>query len=280
MPVLLALGAALSWGTADFLGGLAARRGGQVNAVTLGAQTTGLVSFIPIALLIGGSMTMVDFWWALGCGCSAGLAIFLLYYGFTKTHTGVVAPTAAILTAGIPALFGLITGEDLTQVQLAGIGVALVAIWLISRPGTTATTFDTNVRLGVVFGLGAGIGFGLMFIGLDQLTDDSTALAVLPLRLGGVLVMLIVSAVGRLPIVPPRSLILLIAGSGFIGSVGNLSFIASTADGSLAIVSVVASLFPAATVGLAYLFVGERLNKVQLVGVIAALTAVALVSSA
>jgi len=279
MSVLLALGAALSWGTADFLGGVAARRGGKVNAVTLGAQVAGFVSFIPIAMVIGGSLTLSDLWWALGSGASAGFAIFLLYYGFTKTHTGVVAPTAAILTAGIPALFGLMTGEDLTVVQLMGIVIALIAIWLISRPGTTATTFDANVRLGVLFGLGAGIGFGLMFIGLDQLTDDSTALAVLPLRFGGVLAMLAVSAARKLPIVPPKSLIILIVGSGFIGSLGNLSFIASTADGNLAIVSVVASLFPAATVGLAYLFAGERLSRLQLIGVGAALTAVALVSA-
>ncbi|NND04181.1 MAG: DMT family transporter [Acidimicrobiia bacterium] len=279
MSVLLALGAALAWGTGDFLGGVAARRGGQVNAVTLGAQVTGFVSFIPIALLLGGSMTVPDLWWALGSGVSSGIAIFLLYYGFTKTHTGVVAPTAAIFTAGIPALFGLITGENLAVAQTVGIGVALVAIWLISRPGTTATSFDANVRLGVLYGLGAGIGFGMMFIGLDQLTDDSTVLAVLPLRFGGVVAMLAVSLFRRLPMVPARSVIGLIAGSGFIGSVGNLSFIASTTDGNLAIVSVVASLFPAATVGLAYVFLGERLIKTQLIGVAAALTAVVLVSS-
>ena len=54
----------------------------------------------------------------------------------------------------------------------SGIGIALVAIWLISRAGTTATPFDANVGLGVAFGLAAGILFGLMFIGLDQLSDD------------------------------------------------------------------------------------------------------------
>lgn len=91
--------------------------------------------------------------------------------------------------------------------------------------------------------------------------------------------MLTVSAIRRLPIVPARPMVALIIGSGFMGSIGNLSFIASTTEGNLAIVSVVASLFPAATVGLAYLFAGERLRRYQLAGVAAALTAVALVSS-
>lgn len=280
MPVLLALGAALCWGTGDFLGGVASRRGGNVHSVTFGAQATGFATFIPIALVFGGSMTLADSLWALASGMSSGMAIFSLYYGFTKTHTGVVAPTAAILTAGIPALFGLITGNELSTLQLAGIGIALVAIWLISRAGTTATPFDANVGLGVVFGLAAGLLFGLMFIGLDQLGDDSAVQAVLPLRLGGAIAISAVSLIQRLPMRPARSLILLIAGSGFIGSLGNLAFIISTADGELAIVSVVASLFPAATVGLAYLFLGERLSRAQLIGVAAALLAVALVSSA
>lgn len=278
MPVLLALAAAICWGTGDFFGGVAARRGGQVNAVALGAQLAGFTAFIPIVLLLGGSLTLADFWWALTSGASAGIAIFALYYGFTKTHTGVVAPTAAVLTAGFPAVFGLVTGDDLTSIQLAGIAVALVAIWLISRPGTTATPFDANVRLGVIYGITAGILFGLMFIGLDQLTDDSAVPAVLPLRLGGAVAIFLISIVRSMPMRPQRALLPLIAGSGFIGSLGNLAFILSTADGDLAIVSVVGSLFPAATVGLAYLFLGERLSRLQLGGVAAALVAVALVS--
>ena len=280
MSVLLALAAALCWGTGDFFGGVASRRGGQVNAVALGAQIAGFVSFIPIALFFGGSMTLADFWWALVSGASAGAAIFMLYFGFTKTHTGVVAPTAAILTAGIPALFGLVTGDNLTPLQLTGIAVALAAIWLISRPGRTTSLFDSNVRAGILFGLTAGVLFGFMFIGLDQLTDDSAVLSVLPLRFGGVLAILLISALRRVVMRPERAIVPQIIASGFIGSMGNLAFILSTASGALAIVAVVASLFPAATVGLAYLFLGERLSRSQLTGVVAALIAVALVSSA
>ena len=279
MPILLALGAAASWGTADFLGGVAARRGGKVNALTFATQTTGLLSFIPVAVVIGGTLTVADFWWALGGGIGSGTAIFLLYTGFSKAHTGVVAPTAAVLTAGIPVIFGLATGEELAAVQTVGIGTALVAIWLISRSGTAATHFDANTRLGIAYGLMAGVGFALMFIALDQLTDDSAAWAVLPLRLGGVVAMLVMSLVRRLPIIPVRSVWLLILGSGFIGSLGNLAFIVATSRGDLAVVAVVASLFPAATIALAFLFLSERLRRTQLIGVFAALAAVALVSA-
>ena len=128
--------------------------------------------------------------------------------------------------------------------------------------------------------LTAGVVFGFMFIGLDQLTDDSAVLSVLPLRFGGVLAILLISALRRVVMRPERAIVPQIIASGFIGSMGNLAFILSTASGALAIVAVVASLFPAATVGLAYLFLGERLSRSQLTGVVAALIAVALVSSA
>lgn len=278
MPVLLALSAALSWGTSDFLGGVASRRGGRVNAVTLGTQTTGLLAFIPVALLVEGSLTMADFWWALFGGMSSGTAIYLLYIGFTKSHTGVVAPIAAIGTAAIPALFGLATGETLEPWQAIGVLLGLTAIWLISRPGEVHFS-DHDTRAGVGYGIAAGIGFALMFIALDQLSAGSGAWGVLPLRLGGVVMMLAVTTVRRLPMLADRAVWWLILASGFIGSIGNLAFIVATRDGNLSIVSVVSSLFPAATVALAFLLLHERLGRIQLIGVAAALAAVALVSA-
>lgn len=278
MAVLLALSAALSWGTSDFLGGVASRRGGRVNAVTLGTQTTGLLAFVPIAVMIEGSLTVADFWWALLGGMSAGTAIYLLYIGFTKSHTGVIAPIAAIGTAAIPALFGLATGETLQPWQAVGVLLGLTAIWLISRPGEVHLS-DYDTRSGVAYGVAAGIGFALMFITLDQLSADSGAWGVLPLRLGGVVMMLAVTTVRRLPMLADRAVWWLILASGFIGSLGNLAFIVATRNGNLSIVSVVSSLFPAATVGLAFLLLHERLGRVQLIGVGAALAAIALVSA-
>jgi drug/metabolite transporter (DMT)-like permease len=118
-----------------------------------------------------------------------------------------------------------------------------------------------------------------MFIALDQLSAASGAWGVLPLRLGGVTVMVLITLLRRLPLIADRAVWWLILASGFIGSIGNLAFIVATRDGNLSIVSVVSSLFPAATVALAYVFLHERLSRVQILGVVAALAAVALVSA-
>ena len=278
MPVLLALSAAVLWGSSDFLGGVASRRGGRVNAVTLGTQLTGLITFIPVAFLIDGRLTVADSAWALFAGCSAGFAIYLLYIGFTKSHTGVVAPIAAIGTAAIPALFGLATGETLSPSQAAGVVLGLIAIWLVGRPNTRPDPAGRSSGAGVIYGVAAGCGFAIMFIALDQLTAESGGWGVIPLRIGGVMIMLAVSRFRRQPMVAIRDVWLLILTAGFIGSLGNLAFIVATRLGNLSIVAVVSSLFPAATVTLAYLFLAERLSRIQISGVVAALTAVALVS--
>ncbi len=278
MPVLLALSAAVAWGTADFLGGFASRRGGRVHAVTLSIQLAGLFSIIPVALLIGGRLTFADFWWGFMGGLGSGTALYMLYVGFTKSHTGVVAPIAAIGTAAVPALFGLATGETLSGYQTAGVLIGLVAIWLVSRPGTTSGDgLDSGV--GVVYGVAAGMGFALMFISLDQLSADSGAWGVVPVRLAGALLMLSIAGRRRLPMVPGGGIWPAIIVSGFLGSMGNAAFIVATRLGNLSIVAVVGSLFPAATVTLAYLFLHERLSPLQLLGVGAALTAVGLVST-
>ena len=278
MPVLLALSAALSWGTADFLGGLASRRGGRVNAVAISVQLAGFLSIAVIALFAGGRLTMADFMWSFLAGIASGLALFSMYVGFTKSHTGVVAPIAAVGTGLIPVLFGLSTGDDLSLYQAAGVPLGLIAIWLVSRPNTLATPSEFQSRAGFVYGVAAGLGYGFMFIALGQLTADSGAWGAVPVRGGGLATVTAIAALRRLPMVPVAWVWPMVVGSGLLGSIGYLAFIVASRLGDLTIVAVVGSLFPAATVVLAYLFLDERLSRLQRIGVVAALIAVALVS--
>jgi drug/metabolite transporter (DMT)-like permease len=279
MPVLLALSAAVSWGMADFFGGFASRRGGRVNAVAIAVQLTGLLSIAVVALFMGGRLTIADFVWSFLAGVGAGLALFSMYTGFTKSDTGIVAPIASIGAAAIPVLFGLTTGEVLRSYQAAGVALGLIAIWLVSRPNTRAAASEFQSAAGVIYGVGAGLGYGFMFIALDQLTAGSGAWGAVPVRGGGLVTVMALAAIRKLPMVPIGRVWLMILASGFLGSIGNVAFIFATRLGDLTIVAVVSSLFPAATVILAYLFLHERLSRVQRVGVIAALIAVALVSA-
>ena len=279
MPVLLALSAAVSWGTADFLGGLASRRGGRVNAVAITVQLAGLLSIAVIALFTGGRLTVADFVWSFLAGIASGLALFSMYVGFTKSHTGIVAPIAAVGTGLIPVLFGLSTGDDLSLYQAVGVPLGLIAVWLVSRPNIRAAPSPFQSRAGFVYGVAAGLGYGFMFIALDQLAADSGAWGVVPVRGGGLLTVAVITALRRLPMVPVGRVWPMILGSGLLGSIGYLAFIIAARLGDLTIVAVISSLFPAATVVLAYLFLQERLSRLQRIGVVTALIAVALVSA-
>jgi drug/metabolite transporter (DMT)-like permease len=187
VPVLLALSAAVSWGSADFLGGFASRRSGRVNAVAIAVQLAGLLSIAVVALFMGGRLTVADFVWSFLAGVGAGLALFSMYTGFTKSDTGIVAPIAAIGAGAIPVLFGLATGEELSSYQAVGIPLGLIAIWLVSRPNNRPTASEFQSGAGVIYSVAAGFGYGFMFIALDQLSAGSGAWGAVPVRGGGLL---------------------------------------------------------------------------------------------
>jgi drug/metabolite transporter (DMT)-like permease len=60
---------------------------------------------------------------------------------------------------------------------------------------------------------------------------------------------------------------------------GNTLFAAASSLGEVSIVSVLATLYPVTTVALAAVVLSERVNRLQGVGVVAALTGVVLISA-
>jgi uncharacterized membrane protein len=152
MAVAFALPAALTYGVADFAGGLAGRRTSVVT-VTAGAQFFGLVALVPAVLLVPGAPSAA----ALGIGALAGIAgasgLLLYFRGLAVGPMGVVAPLSAVVGAGLPLLIGIAGGERLGLSAVVGMVVALAAIVL-----ATAGTRDAVAVRGILFGLAAGSG--------------------------------------------------------------------------------------------------------------------------
>ena len=165
MSLYFALPGALSYGLADFAGGLATRRA-PVFVVTAVVQVAGLVALLPAMPIAGGTLS----WAAVGWGVLAAA-------GGTGGHLralavgpmGVVAPLSAVVGAGLPLLVGLLSGERLGPVTLVAIGIALVAIVLATAGGKAGT----GGRIGPLMALGAGAGFALFFVGLHAAPTDS-----------------------------------------------------------------------------------------------------------
>lgn len=278
MAVLLALGAAASWGAADFLGGVAGRRGGPGSelGITVWSQAIGLVLLAVLAPFVasttpGGS----DLAWGALAGVGGGAGVALLYRGLARGRMNVVAPVTAAGAAVLPVLVGVLLGEVPSVRGSIGVAVALLAIVLVSRADTDATLHGP--RAGLPEALGAGLGFAVVLIALDR-TGASTGLwPLLPMKASAVAV------VGAAGLVRGRSL--RAEGPGTVWTIGVLDAAAITAYliasrvGLLPVVAVLGSLYPAGTVVLARTVLDERLTATQLAGLALALVGVAMIVS-
>lgn len=275
MEIVLALAAAGLVGSGDFFGGLASRRG-RVFAVALWVHLIGVGALILVAPLLGGTPGQADWLWGALAGGAAGLGIISLYHGFARGRIGVVAPVSAISAAALPLLFGFVTGERPRFLEWLGLLVGLVAIGLVS----TGHEADASGPIlgGVLYGVGAGLGFAVLYIALAQTSPESGIWPLLPARIAGSMVVALVALFLGRKLVPVKASWRPVVATGILSILGNFAFILATREGLLSIVAVLTSLYPAATVLLARLVLHERLSRVQLAGFALAIAAVTLIA--
>jgi uncharacterized membrane protein len=275
VAILLALAAATLAGSGDFLGGLGSRRG-RVMAVVLFNHVAGVLAMLAMGPLFGGSLDSPTVWWGAVAGLSGAFAVVSLYRGFARSSMAVVSPIAAVGAGAWPVMWQIVRGDVPGAMVLTGIVVGLVAIWTISSGGHIHEAED--VRSGVFYGLLAGLGFGGLLIFLSLGSDTSGIWALLPARVAGSIAVLAVVLVSGRELVPHRKAIAPSVSAGILVTLGNGLFVLASTKGSLAVVSVLAAMFPAATVILARMVLHERLTYQRRLGLALALVAVGLVA--
>jgi uncharacterized membrane protein len=166
-------------------------------------------------------------------------------------------------TEGLPSVF-----------QMAGFGIALVAVWLLSGGGPGLSVRTDELRWALI----AGVGFGLFFIFVDRAVDAAVLWPLVAARAASTILAVGIVLLRRRAETPGRLPIGMIILSGISDAGGNGFFALATRTGRLDISAVVSSLFPAGTVFLAWLFLKERLDRRQWVGVAAALVALVLIA--
>lgn len=270
----LALGASVSWGAGDFLGGVAARRLPTLT-VLAASQVAGLVAIAALVAALGREPFGPD-GLALAAAAGAGGAVGLaaLYRGLAIGAMAVVAPISAC-SAALPVAYGLARGERPGPLQLAGIGVALAGVALASRE---RSELGARLAAGVGLALVAAAGFGWYYIAIDAAAARDPLWAVLAAR-GAAAALAVVAAGARGSLrFPVRRLGLLVA-IGLLDVTANGLLVLALRMEYLSLVSVLASLYPLTTVALAYLLLRERIARVQAGGVALALAGVALISA-
>jgi len=292
-PVVLALSSALFYGTGDFLGGEGSRRSSPAQ-MSLLVQSTGLVvAVIAVAITAHGSPPAAVIEWGALAGVGSAIGNQALYRGLASGAMNVVAPLSAVLTAVLPAIVGLAGGDRLGLAGGAGLVIAVPAIGLVSlSPAQPSSDHPaqararSTVRFGVGWGLLAGCGFGLLFIGLDKAGTTSGAWPLLSDQIVAILLVGTVTTYLRRrarsstrPSTPWSSALIWGLASGLGGAGGNVFFFAATGTGSLTVVAVLSALYPAITVLLAAIVLHERTGRIQLIGLLISAAAVALISS-
>jgi uncharacterized membrane protein len=273
MSVILALFASLTYGAADFYGGLAGRRMPTL-VVVLWSQATGLALAILVAMWFPPTdLARTDVAWGAAGGVVGTIGLYAFYQGLATRRMSVVSPVAALLTAVVPLAIGLQMGERPIGLEWIGIAIAFPAIWLVASTSTEGSGREGGVRYGLV----AGLGFGLFFAALAQTGAGAGFWPLVAARAVSVV------AIGALVIVrkagmPPVGSRLLVALVGAGDILANVCLLLAFRSGLLTLVAVLASLYPAITMLLAVVKLAEPIGGRQRLGLVMALVAVALIA--
>ncbi len=273
MSPFFALGASLSYGVADFVGALAARRASALT-VTLGMQTVGLLVLLPFLPFLPGrpSTAAIVIGAVSGAAGTAGLVIYLRAMAIGPI--GVVSPLAAVSGAAVPVAWGaFVLGDELSSLQTFGVLLALVSVVVVAWvPGSAVSAADVR---GVIGGLASGVLFGGFFIALDATPADSGMWPLVGARVASAMgVLLLLRLVSR-PVHPGAALPQILL-AGTMDMSANVLFLLATRGGLLSISALLSSLYPVVALLLARRLLKERLNPVQGSGVIGALVAMSL----
>jgi drug/metabolite transporter (DMT)-like permease len=259
----------------DFLGGLISRRI-SVLAVLAVSQPVGLGLALVLVLLLGEGMPAWA-WAAAAAGGVAGALGLAAFYRAQAIGTVSVVTPVASLGVIVPVVVGLAGGESPAAIQIAGLAVAGLGILLASREAELRgwSTSPESLALAAA----AGVGFGGFFVGLDAAASENAVSAIFAARVGELgLVLVAWLAMGRPSPIGQGVLPALIA-VGVFDILASALFALATTEGLLSLVSVAASLYPAVTVILARVVLGERLARLQQAGVAFALAGVVMIAA-
>lgn len=272
VPVGFSLAAVCCWGTSDFLGGYAVRRAPAFLFTTI-THASGAGLMLTLALLdhspVPSKPTVA---WSIVAGALAGISLAIFYRALASGKMGIITPVTAVLSAGIPAMVGMITEGAPGTVRIGGFALAGVGIWLITRPE------EGGRPHGLSLALLSGIGFAGYFLCIKQAGEGSPFwIAGLSRACSFFLTGTIVAVAGKVPSISRPDIRLAIF-AGCINVTGSALFVRAVQTGRLDTVVVLSSLYPAVTVLLAWLVLKEHLLRWKLVGMFAALLAVPMIA--
>lgn len=276
LSIVYGLISALTWGAADFSGGLASRKSLAYQVLFL-SEFAGVFPLVILALAVGDPRPSLSAWAWSGLASVVGtVGLLILYRAFADGRMTIAAPVSALLAAVVPVIAGAVMQGMPGYVTSAGFVLAFAAVWIISQDGSTAGLRVSlrDLRLPLV----SGIFFGLYFVLIHQATREAYFWPLAGARLVGTLVMFGYGLALRGPILPRRESWKLAVLAGVLDVGGNVFYVLASQTGRLDVAAVLGALYPASTVLLAWLLLKEHISRLQTLGILLALTAIALLT--
>ena len=262
MGILLALAAAVLYGSSDFGGGLASRRLGSLRVSVAGSAVAAIAAWVTLILVGGPGPSLRAVAWGLASGLAGGAGTLVLYRGLARGQMSVVGPLSAVGAAVVPVVAGVALGERPSLLSVAGVLVALPAIVLVAASGPVRGKLGS----GLFDGLAAGLAFGILFIGLAQAGRNAGLWPVVSEQTGALLITLAIAVKTREPLRIPLRVAGLPVLAGASGMAATLAYFYATHFSLLAIAAVLVSLYPGVTVLLARTVLHERFTPAQRAG--------------
>jgi drug/metabolite transporter (DMT)-like permease len=269
---IYALGAVGCWGISDFLGGYVARRFNSFFLATVGhaggfSMVFAIAAGNHMALPAARSMT-----WAMMAGASGGTALALFYRALAQGNMGLAAPVSTVIGAAIPAVFSIWIEGFPKPLAIAGFALALMGIWLISRPE------ESGRPQGLGLAAVAGLGFAGFYVFMKE-AGSGAAVWLAACSRGASLVVTAIITVGGKKFSPFYAKGAVIGAlAGCLDVSGTVMFVRAAQTGRLDIAVVLTSLYPVITILLARAILKERFTPWKTAGMIASLAAVPLIA--
>ena len=283
MPYVLALASAALYGAADFLGGLSSRRASTIVVVVV-SQLAGLVLLLMLLpVLPPAAPARADLMMGAAAGLFGSTGVALLYRALAVGTMGIVAPTTAVCAVAIPVLASLAMGQWPSAIAGTGIGLAAIAIALVSRQPTPPAEAVAPGRAaaflppGLALAFASGVAIGLFFLSLARTSPDAGLWPLVSARLVSVGLFGAVGVIRRHPMRMPGRVLAMVVVGGMLDMLANALYVLAVRQGPLAAVVTLSSLYPASTVLLARIVLGERMSGTQIAGIVCALVAVLLI---
>ena len=279
-PVAYSVTAVFLWGAADFAGGYGSRR---ANAFVLTAFSHVCAFGLMFAIAFGqhGAFpSRASIVWALIAGASGGFSLALFYRALASGQMGLTAPIAALVGAAIPTMVDIALEGAPSRWTIGGFVLAVVAIWLITRP--EPSNGDKKESAGRPAGVGmaalAGVGFAGFYLCIHQASGSPVWVAAIS-RIGSFTATAIAVVATRAPLGLDRPRVALGMVAGFLDISASALFIFASQHGRLDEAVLITSLYPAVTVVLARLVLKEHFSRWKVVGLLAALAAVPMIAA-